>query len=712
VDQHSLNQPPGSDEWDDASVTAWLSDLAPLGLLVTDGDLRVRWMNRTIMVMNGLSAADIGTKPLDVLLPGVPARTWDVIRDVLATGKPLVEVEVSGAIGPRLRPRVWRASYYPIHDQDGTPVAVGVASVDVTDLRRAEAGRAAMERRLRLLSRASGLIGASLDLTSTLSGMRELVVPEFADNWDLLLVDEPLDAASRPAHLIMRQVGGATTRSRPDTASAIPIPTGTQVRVGQDNPTYRALITCQPVLFEMDDRVMRSVDYPDRDRYFADLDVRTAIAVPLLVGRDFHGAVYFGLGASGRNYTPYDVQTAAELGSRIANAVANARAYARQRAAAVTLQRGLLPGDIPAVEGLELAWRYEPGGSPGQPPRRPPGPLTGTFAGAEVGGDWFDVIMLSAGRVALVIGDVMGRGLTAAAVMGQVRTAVRAFAALDLPAADVLTHVNDLVQAIGTGPDGALVSCVYAIFEPAAATVTIANAGHLPPALVSPDGTVSLLEGAGGIILGVTGQTLTESRHPFPPGTTLALYTDGLVESPTTGIDQGIRRLRAALAEPGELRPTADRLLTLIDRAGGYDDDVALLLVRATGPATVATWVLPPEPRAAKTARDATVATVARWQLTEQVDLVELLVSELVTNAIRYARGTPIHLTLRRATGALYVEVADGDSRVPRLLNPTADDEGGRGLQLVAELATHWGARPTRTGKTAWFQLDTGVTRR
>ncbi|WP_043604137.1 MULTISPECIES: ATP-binding SpoIIE family protein phosphatase [Protofrankia] len=253
-----------------------------------------------------------------------------------------------------------------------------------------------------------------------------------------------------------------------------------------------------------------------------------------------------------------------------------------------------------------------------------------------------------------------------------------------------------------------MVSCIYAIFEPATATITVSNAGHLPPALVNPHADVQFLDDAGGIVLGVASQTFTDVRYPFPPGTTLALYTDGLVESPTIDIDQGTRRLQAALADSGNLlHTTADRLLTLIDRTGGYDDDVALLLIRAATAATVCTNVLSPDPRAAKTARDITVTALDAWELSEHADLVELLVSELVTNAIRYAE-TPSHLTLRRGQHALYVEIADGDSRVPRLLNPTADDEGGRGLQLVAELATRWGARPTHTGKTVWFQLDTG----
>jgi PAS domain-containing protein/anti-sigma regulatory factor (Ser/Thr protein kinase) len=690
------------DGWDARTFVVRLSELAPIGLMVVDRELRPRWMNQTAMDMSGLSPDDLGARTLPELFPGVEPAAWKVIRHVLASGEPSLDIELGGttpATGSDRR--VWRVSDYPITDRDGATAAVGVAFVDVTEQRLAEAAREGLERRRRLIRRASRLIGTSLDLTATLEGMVDLVVPEFADHCDLYLAEEPLNLDARPAGLTLRRVVGVTSSTHLDHASG-PLSWFMRVKLDRDHPAYRSFIARRPILFEVDAQHIDTVEHPDREKFFEYIAVRTAITVPLLVGHDYHGSVFFGLGVSGRTFTQDDVQTAAELGGPIANAVANAVAYDRQRVAALILQRGLLPGDLPTVEGLDLAWRYEPGGYPGRPHRDQPA----SHAGTEVGGDWLDVVPLSAGRVALVVGDVMGRGLTAAAVMGQVRAAVRAFAALDLPAADVITHLNDLVLTIGAGLDGTLVSCIYAVFEPATATITIANAGHLPPALVDPYGNVHFLDATDGIILGVAAQTFTEFRYPFPPGATLVLYTDGLVESPTTDIDQGTGRLRTALAEPGTLRTTADRLLTVIDHSGGYDDDVALLLVRATIPATVATQVLPPDPRAAKTARDIAVTALHGWQLAEHADLMELLVSEVVTNAIRYA-NTPSHLTLRRGRNALYVEIADGDSRVPRLLNPTADDEGGRGLQLVAELATHWGARPTSTGKTVWFQLDT-----
>jgi hypothetical protein len=727
-------------DWDGAPAgseelfTERLFELAPIGLLIIDRELRVRRMNRAMRTGTGLSADGAVERPSPrESLAAVHPAVLAAVHRVLATGTPIVDLEIPGTTGnggagsagstgstrsTEPERRTWRVSHFPIRAGDGSVAAVGVAVVDVTEQRRAEAARTAVQERLRLLGRAGGLVGASLDLMTTLKGMVELIVPEFADTCELYLTGEPLDASAPPPRLPLRLAIAGNTPLLPPPEGEQPPPSAITY-VDQRNPAHRSITLRRPILFDVDERVIASVDQPRRDEHFDYIAVRTAITVPLLVGNAYHGAVYFGLGPSGRTYTEYDVETAGELGGRIAHAVANARAFERQHRAAITLQRGLLPGDLPAIEDLDLESRYEPG-----------------TAGTEVGGDWFEVVPLSAGRVALVIGDVMGRGLTAAAVMGQVRAAVRAFAALDLPASDVLTHLDNLITNLAAGPDGALVSCVYAIFEPATASITVANAGHLPPALVTPNGDVRLLAEPDGIILGVGGAPFSEARYPFPTGGTLALYTNGLVESPEIDIGQGVERLLAALATDGptdsaaagatdsatdgaaaaafpaggfagtaDLAGTADRLLTLIDRAGGYDDDVALLLVRATARATTRTTTVEPEPRAAKAARDATVAALRQWGLTDSVDLVELLVSELVTNAIRYAQ-TPSDLTLRRGRHALYVEIADRDSRVPRLLHPTADDEGGRGLQLVAQLATQWGARPTRTGKTVWFELD------
>ena len=694
--------------------TDHLFDLAPTGLMIVDQAARVTRVNDAMLaVIEDLATIDGAARPSprrrSRASPGValPPALREAVGHVLATGAQVADLEFPppvseeglGEGGPDRPPsavvaagRSWRLSCHPLRDRDGHLAAVGVAAIETTEQRRAEAARDRALGRLRLLSRAGELVGASLDLTTTLRGMVKLIVPDFADNCELYLAEQPLDAAAPPSQLALRPAVTANTPMLPPKGAG-PDPADITY-LDQGNPAHRAITLRRPILFDVDERVIASVHQPRLAEHFAYIAVRTAIAVPLLVGDAYYGTVYLGLGMSGRSYSDYDVETAGELGARIAHALANAQAFDHERRTAITLQRGLLPGGLPAVEGLDVEFRYEPG-----------------TAGTEVGGDWFDVVPLSAGRVALVIGDVMGRGLTAAAVMGQVRAGLRAFAALDLPAADVLAHLDNLVGNLSAGPEAALVSCVYAIFEPATSSVTVANAGHLAPVLVSPGGQTRLLDEPEGIILGVGGGRFTEVRYPFPDGSALALYTDGLVESPKIDIGQGVERLLASLSSPGppartSLPATADRLLTLIDRAGGYDDDVTLLLVRASASPTTRSTTVEPDPRAARAAREVTGDALRQWGLDDRADLVELLVSELVTNAIRYA-GTPSDLTLRRGDHALYVEVADRDSRVPRLLDPSADDEGGRGLQLVAELATRWGARPTSTGKTVWFELDT-----
>ncbi len=678
-----------------SALAGELFEVVPIALTIFDRELRVLRVNQAMLALTGLTAEEIVGRPAPAVMPEVASAAWDMARHVLATGQASLDVEIIDVT--RLRwpeERIHRVSCYPLRDCCGVTVAVGQAVADVTDQRRAEAERDAVERRLRLLGRASGLVGASLDLAATLQELVELVVPEFTDECVVLLTDEPMDPDARPDRLLMRRVVWAHLPGTPPLPGADDT-AGRLLEMRPGTPGHLALTLGRPIHLTFDQEMVDRIAIPGTEDYRRHFGIRSGLAVPLVAGGEFHGVVHFGLGPSGRTYTDVDARTAGELGSRIASAIANARAYARQRTAAVTLQRSVLPGDVPPVEGLDVAWRYEPG-----------------TAGTEVGGDWFDVIPLSAGRVALVIGDVMGRGLTAAAAMGQVRAAVRAFAALDLTAADVLTNLDDLVRAIGTGPDGTLVSAIYAIWEPATASITVANAGHLPPVMRDPDGQVRFLDGGGDthdVILGVGRQTVTETRYRFPAGSILALFTDGLVESATIDIDEGTGHLLRVLARPGALHATADRLLTFLDRTDGYDDDVALLLVHATVATTAYTntFILTPEPRAAKIARSAAIASLTEWKVPELLDITELLVSELVTNAIRYA-ATPFELAIRQGRDALYVEVSDDDSRVPRLLHPTDDDEGGRGLQLVAELATNWGARPTSTGKTVWFQLDLG----
>jgi PAS domain S-box-containing protein len=540
-----------------ADLALQLFDAAPIILTVADADLHLRAVNRTFSEATGLSAQDAVGGHVPDWYPTTDPDHWQTVRQVLATGEP-----VHDAVVRHRQPAdpsdesVWRFSCYPLRDSSGATVAVGLAAVDVTEERRAQAERDLAWQRLRLLSRASGLLGESLDLSATLRELATLLVPEFADACGMFLADEPHPRGAAPAPLALRPLGWAQAPAVPDAAPGAggPLP-DTPIDV-TGTPLARVCATGRPLLLDLAEP-LAALGLP----YLADdarrLRLRQAIVVPLLHGADCLGCALFGVTTAHR-LGDQDLEAAAELGSRCAAAIANAHAYEDQRTAARTLQRALRPHGLPTVTGLDLVWRSRP-----------------AAGGDEVGGDWLDVIPLPAGRAALVIGDAMGHGLNAAAAMGQLRTATRTLALLALSPADVLTTLDTVTHGIDT-----LASMIYAIFDPGAHLLTIANAGHPPPALRRPDGAVRLLDDTDGIMLGVGEAAFTEIRQPFPPGCTLALYTDGVVETPTVDLGTGSRRLLRTLADGTDLAATADRLLALVDE-GDAQDDATVLLARA-----------------------------------------------------------------------------------------------------------------------------------
>ncbi|MDX2939209.1 ATP-binding SpoIIE family protein phosphatase [Streptomyces ipomoeae] len=370
-----------------------------------------------------------------------------------------------------------------------------------------------------------------------------------------------------------------------------------------------------------------------------------------------------------------------------------------QRTASLALQHSLLPHGLTGGTAVEVASRYLPAG-----------------VSLGVGGDWFDIIPLSGARVALVVGDVVGHGIHAAATMGRLRTAVRTLADLDLPPDELLAHLDDLVISLveqdsrgGEEADAVAAMgarCLYAVYDPVSRRCTMARAGHLPPALVRPDGTVTFPELPPGPPLGLGTLPFESAELELPEGTVIALYTDGLVECGDRDVDEEVSRLRTALTRPG---PTLDAVCgdvvgTLL--SGPVSDDVVLLLARthALGQDQVASWDLPPEPSAVANARNLTGAQLAAWGLDDLAFTTELVVSELVTNAIRYG-AEPIRLRLIRQD-VLICEVSDGSSTSPRLRHARTTDEGGRGLFLVAQFTRRWGTRYTTTGKIIWAEQN------
>ncbi|MGZ4590389.1 MAG: SpoIIE family protein phosphatase [Actinomycetes bacterium] len=376
----------------------------------------------------------------------------------------------------------------------------------------------------------------------------------------------------------------------------------------------------------------------------------------------------------------------------LATVAAGQEAALREHRIADELQRSLLPGLSFEPDHLRVATYYRAG-----------------VEGTQVGGDWYDVIELGAGRTALVMGDVMGRGVRAAAVMGQLRAAIRAYARLDLPAADVLEFLDGVVRDLG---DDQIVTCIYAVYDPGDRTLSFANAGHLPPLLRLPGKAVQRLTRGAGPPLGAGPLTLPEHRVELPPGALLALYTDGLVERRDSDLDTGIDALAAELGEATRAihDGTPDTLVNVL-LPDGPDDDVAVLLAQVHDdgrPARSASQLIPSEEEAVQHARRFVSARLAEWGTPlGLVDGIVLLVSELVTNAVIHGRP-PIELRLRCTDEHVVLEVRDHATYLPRRLRPTPEDEHGRGLQLVALLADRWGTRPVPDGKAVWcvFSLD------
>ncbi|MFJ3667332.1 SpoIIE family protein phosphatase [Streptomyces sp. NPDC090106] len=379
------------------------------------------------------------------------------------------------------------------------------------------------------------------------------------------------------------------------------------------------------------------------------------------------------------------------INALVAQALERARLYDAEHTRSRQLQRSLLPRGLPDLPACEAAARYLPAGQ-----------------GMDVGGDWYDVMPLSGGRVALVVGDVMGHGLPEAATMGRLRTAVHTLSDLELPPDEIMAHLNEIVAGMG---DDFYVTCVYALYDSTTQICTIVSAGHPPPALLHADGTVHFPELASDPPLGAGEPPFETTELAMSDGAVLVLYTDGLVESSKREMDEGMaelgRILRSAHEEGGDqdLEHLCDILTAgLLPAEAQAPDDAALLVARlhALTSDRIASWPLADDPRAAGQARAYIREQLSAWGLDDLAPTTELLVSELVGNVVRHAKG-PVSLRLLHATD-LVCEVFDGSLTMPRIRRATDTDEGGRGLQLVSALSQHWGTRYTPTGKCIWTQ--------
>ncbi|NUR01886.1 MAG: SpoIIE family protein phosphatase [Streptomyces sp.] len=551
-------------------------------------------------------------------------------------------------------------------------------------------------RRLELLHDAGVRIGTTLDVTRTAEELAEVTVPRFADFVAVDLPDavlrgeEPVALGGRTA---LRRVAMRAVRKQPANLYDV----GDAVEYVPSTPQARCLELTQsvmePVLAQAGGWIAQD---PERMGRVLAAGVHSLITVPLRARGTTLGVVSFYRSERPAPFEDDDLSLAQELVLRAATCIDNARRYTREHNTALALQRSLLPKGRPEQSAVEVAYRYLP-------------------AQVGVGGDWFDVIPLSGARVALVVGDVVGHGLHAAATMGRLRTAVHNFCSLDLPPDDLLAHLDDLVGRLDRGEGWAVEStqadsgivgatCLYAVYDPVSRRCTLTRAGHPLPAVVAPDGTVEFVDLPPGQPLGLGGMPFETVELELAEGSQLVLYTDGLVEDRLRDMDSGLDRLRTVLGVPG--RSPEDTCEAVLDAlpAERPSDDVALLVARThvLGRERVAEWVLPSDPAVVSRARTAVTGQLAAWGLDELAFTTELVASELVTNAIRHATG-PVQLRLLRDR-ALLCEVSDGSSTSPRLRRALTEDEGGRGLFLVAQLTERWGTRYTPYGKVIWTE--------
>ncbi|PKT67691.1 histidine kinase [Streptomyces populi] len=569
---------------------------------------------------------------------------------------------------------------------------------DTTELRTL-AGRADVAGgRLQLLYEAGARIGTTLDVEHTAEELTEVAVPRFADFATVELV-EPVLRGGEPtgASMEMRRIAAAGIRDD------VPLyPVGRRMHYAPDNPVAVGMATGRPVLVA---RLAMADGWraqnPERAREVIEYGIHSMISVPLQARGQLLGVVEFWRSEQDP-FEPDDLSPAEELAARAAVCIDNARRYTREHITAVTLQRSLLPGVLPEMSALEVGHRYLP-------------------AQAGVGGDWYDVIPLPGARVALVVGDVVGHGLHAAATMGRLRTAVHNFAALDLPPDELLAHLDDLItridqDAAAEGNTEAITgaTCLYAVYDPVSGRCVFARAGHPGPALVSPDGSVTFPEIPVAPPLGVGGGLPVETAEfRLAADSRLVLYTDGLVEARGRDIDTGLGMLKEALAHTDGTSPdeTCRAVLDAMLRTRS-SDDVALLVARTRllDPEQVGEWEVPADPAAVPRIRAEATRRLESWGLGEAVFTMELILSELVTNAIRYG-ASPISLRLLRDGDSLICEVADGTSTSPHLRRAATTDEGGRGLFLVAQMSRRWGTRYTDRGKIIWAEqaLDAGA---
>jgi PAS domain S-box-containing protein len=681
--------------------TAELWDLTlaqlPLPVAVYDSEARLVTCNQVMSQAMGLNPEEMRGQTLWEMYPIPPLDEIDRLQhQVVRTGEMIFREEQPFRASGEVRDHAWSLFLSPLKDRAGAVLGLSALVIDITEQYWAR-------RRLAVLNDASVRIGRTLDVTRTAEELADVAVAGFADFVSVDLMESVVQGHEPQPIPPATPVVCRCTAQRsvlPGCPESVVPPGGTDV-YPPGSPPAQALVTGRGASYRVGDPQLRewSTASPARAERMRRSGIHSVMMVPLRARGVTLGVMHLQRHRTEDPFVQDDLVLAEEIAARAAVSIDNARRYTREHRTALTLQRSLLPERLLEAEAVDLAYRYLPAGS-----------------GDVIGGDWFDAIALSGGRVALVVGDVVGHGVHASATMGRLRTAVRTLADADFTPDELLTRLDDLVIRLDReeGPDargqteeasgevGA--TCLYAVYDPVAGRCDLARAGHPPPVLVTSDGTVQVLDLPAGPPLGLGGLPFEAARIELGEGSLLALYTDGLIETPGSDIDVGLDLLCEALGRPAaDLEEACDEVLRKVLPEPPADDIVLLLARTSTfGADQVHTWQLPMDPAAVAGARKSAAEQLDAWGLAELEFATELIVSELVTNAIRYGHE-PVQLRLIRAD-TLICEVSDGSSTAPHLRRARIYDEGGRGLLLVAHVAERWGSRQTSVGKTIWAE--------
>ncbi|MFF0559377.1 SpoIIE family protein phosphatase [Streptomyces sp. NPDC020472] len=554
--------------------------------------------------------------------------------------------------------------------------------------------RFTMRSRLAWLNSATSRIGTTLDLERTAQELAEFTVPRFADGAAVDILESVLrgDEGSRWTEPGIPPLRATALCAIEELSSLEPTPVGeTFVHAEQPHETLLhryCLRQGKPIMLSRmrDEDFLRVAPTASAAAKMRAAGVHSYLAVPLIARGLLLGSADFVRAPGTPPFSTTDLALAEQLASKAAVFIDNARLYGREREHVVSLQRSLLPRVTPKTPGLLVHAEYAP-----------------SAAHHGVGGDWYDVMALPGGRTALMVGDVMGHGLPAAATMGRLRTVARTLMTLDTAPERILARLDLATRDL---EDEQVATCLCAVYDPADSTYTLASAGHLPPLLLDGQGTAEFVPVPIGAPLGAGVIPYDPLRLRVPDGAHLVMYTDGLVKSREEDVDAQLDRLRSAALE---LTPEALEQGGLVEcaPAAAARFDEAVLLVTADSPlpaGDLRVWKLPHDGRAASVARGLVTGQLAAWGLAELADVSELVVSELVGNALRYGNG-PGELRLLRGE-RLVVEVSDTGPDLPQIQHADLSDEGGRGLQLINMLCRRWGSCRTVTGKVVWAEQN------